>query len=257
MTRYKRQHLDLLRELIVSQLKMKNQSSLFGFAWSFLNPLIMLLVIFTVFSFRIGQNVDHYAVYLLIGLVQYTNLSNSTTAAMHSLDTMSQVAKEAIFPKELLVVSTVLARVVEFIVSFVVALVIAGASGVSITPAVLLLPFVILLQVVVVLWISLFLAWLYPVILDIDHIYQVVLRVLFFITPIFYTLDFLQHNELAMTIVTLNPLTHLISFSRTLILEGEVFPIPAFLLYLLVNCVFLVISYRVFKRRESTSLEML
>ena len=77
---YSKKHINLLRELIISQYKLKDQSKFLGFIWSFLNPLIMLSVIFMFFSLLMGHSIENYPVYLLIGIVQYTHFSNSTFA---------------------------------------------------------------------------------------------------------------------------------------------------------------------------------
>ena len=65
-----RQYFSLLREIAITRYKLRDQSTILGFAWSFLHPLIMLGLLFTLFSGRIGKGIDHYAIYLLIGLVQ-------------------------------------------------------------------------------------------------------------------------------------------------------------------------------------------
>ena len=93
-------------------------------------------------------------------------------------------------------------------------------------------------------------AGLYVFVRDVQHIYQVGLRILFFVTPIFYSISFLEENQLAHTIVMLNPLTHLIEFSRTLILEGVLFSLSHYLLVLLVNLLMVAFSLRVFRKLE-------
>ncbi|MGH7806574.1 MAG: hypothetical protein ACRENT_00605, partial [Thermodesulfobacteriota bacterium] len=48
----------------------------FGFLWGLLNPLVMLIILFSLFSTRLGKGIDHYSIYLLIGVIQYTHFSN-------------------------------------------------------------------------------------------------------------------------------------------------------------------------------------
>ena len=77
-----KKYLNLLRELAITRYKVKDQSTVLGFLWSFLHPLIMLVLLFVLFSGRLGKGIDHYAIYLLIGLVQFTHFSTSTNRAM-------------------------------------------------------------------------------------------------------------------------------------------------------------------------------
>ncbi|OGU29753.1 MAG: hypothetical protein A2057_07930 [Ignavibacteria bacterium GWA2_35_9] len=250
---YSKKHINLLRELIVSQYKLKDQSKFLGFIWSFLNPLIMLSVIFMFFSLLMGHSIENYPVYLLIGIVQYTHFSNSTFASMRILYNMKQLTTETIFPKELLVISSIISNVIEFAISLLITVLVAFVSGVHFTWDILYLPLIFILQLMLVSWISLFLSWFYLYVKDIDHIYQVFLRVLFFITPIFYDLSSL--GETAKIIALLNPLTHLISFSRIAIIQGGEFPLTSFAILFLVNSILIYFSLILFKKFEPTFAE--
>ncbi len=249
MRLYSRKHLNLLREITLSQFKLKDQSTMFGFVWSFLNPLLMLTVLFIFFSARMGEAIEHYTVYLLVGIVHYTHFSNSTTGSMHVLLSMRHLTGNTVFPKELLVVGSVLASSIEFVISLVLVVMIALLSGVELTRFVVMLPLVIALQVMLVLWASLLLSCLYVFVRDINHIYQVFLRILFFVTPIFYDLPFVGQG-IAERVVLLNPMTHLMGFSRSLVIGGRPFSGGLFLFLLLANTSLLVVSIVVFRRLE-------
>src|SRR5262245_45209309 len=133
MKLYDRRYLSLLREFAVTRYKLKDQSTFLGFAWSFLNPLIMLGLLFTLFSARLSKGIDHYAIFLLIGLVQYNHFSSSTNRSMHVLLAMKSLTADAIFPKELLVIGSVIADIVELVVAMIVCVAIARISGVELS----------------------------------------------------------------------------------------------------------------------------
>ena len=250
---YSKKHLNLLRELVISQYKLKDQSKFLGFIWSFLNPLVMLGVIFVFFSHQMGNNVDHYVIFLLIGIVHYNHFSNSTFSAMRILQNMKQLTSETIFPKEMLVISSIISNVVEFIISLIITVAAAYISGVHLSSTIFLLPFVFILQLMLVTWISLFLSCVYLYVKDIDHIYQVFLRVLFFICPIFYELSYL--GSVAKTIAMLNPLTYLMGFSRSLIIKGEIFSFNTWGILFLLNALLIYLAFNLFKKFEPTFAE--
>src|SRR3990172_9319508 len=108
-------YLNLLRELTFAQFKLKDQSTFFGFMWSFLNPLIMLAVLFVFFRIRIGEGIEHYGIYLLIGIIQYTHFANSTSASMRVLHSVKGLTCNTIFPKEILIMGSVISNTIEFI----------------------------------------------------------------------------------------------------------------------------------------------
>ncbi len=246
---YDNKHLNLLREITLSRFKLKDQSTFFGFMWSFLNPLLMLVVLFIFFSLAMGGKVEHYVVYLLIGIIQYTHFSNSTFDSMRILSNMKQLTRETVFPKELLVFGSILANAREFVLSLLIGLLVAYVSGVNFSWTVFMLPFVLVLQLMLVVWVSLLLSCVYLYIKDIDHIYQVFLRVLFFTTPIFYDLSYLG-DGIAKDIALINPLTHLITFSRTIIIEGRPFSLNSMFILFLINAFLIYFAYKIFKKLE-------
>lgn len=251
---YNSKHLNLLREIVISQFKLRDQSTFLGIVWSFLNPLLMLVALLIFFSFRIGDSIEHYGVYLLFGIIQYTHFSNSTFASMRILHNMKHLTSSTIFPKELLVIGSIISNAREFIITLLIGLVVAYILGVNFSWTVLLLPFVFVLQLMLVLWVSLILSCFYLYVKDIDHIYQVFLRVLFFITPIFYDLSYLG-DGIAKDIALMNPLTHLINFSRTIVIEGKPFSINLFYLLFLINTFLIYLAFKIFRECEPTFAE--
>ena len=256
MQQFDRKYFQLLREIAVARYKLKDQSNILGFAWNLLHPLIMLGLLFTLFSGRDGNQINHYAIYLLIGLVQYNHFSSSTNRSMHVLHAMKSLTADAVFPKELLVIGSAIADFVELIAAMLVCLVIAKLSGVELSWPVLALPLIFVFQLTLVLWVSLCLSCVYVFVRDLTYIYQAFIRLLLFATPIFYAPSFLE-NGLAQYVVWLNPLSHLVNFSRTLILHGEVVPLTQMILFFAINLVLLYGSVRLFRKFEPVFAEYL
>jgi ABC-type polysaccharide/polyol phosphate export systems, permease component len=244
-----RRYFTLLKEIAVTRYKLKDQNTMLGFAWSFLHPVIMLGLMFILFSARLGQGIDHYAIYLLIGLVQFSHFSSSTNRSMHVLISMRSLTSDAIFPKELLVIGSVIADVIELFAAMVVCVTFAKLSGVDLSWAVFALPYVFLLQLMLVLWVSLCLSCLYVFVRDMTYVYQAFTRLLLFATPIFYAPSFLEKGA-AQYIVWLNPLAHLVGFSRSVILDGQLFPLHQSILFFAINLVLLYGSIKMFRKYE-------
>jgi ABC-type polysaccharide/polyol phosphate export permease len=176
---------NLLREVAYSQHAVRDQNSILGLLWSFLNPLLMMAVLFAYFRMNAGRDVKHYAIFLLLGMVHYTHFSNSTSAAMNVLILTAQLTRHTILPKEVLVIGSVLATSVDFIVSMLVCVALAFLTGIPVSWAILGLPLIVLLQLLFVMWVSFLLSAARVFVKDLSHVYQVLLRLLFFSTPIF------------------------------------------------------------------------
>lgn len=244
----------LVREMTWSQYAVRDQNSVLGLVWSFLNPLLMMAVLFAYFRLNAGRDIRHYAVFLLLGMIHYTHFSNSTSAAMNVLTSMAQLTRNTILPKEVLVIGSVLATSVEFVASLVVCLGLAFLTGIPVSAALLVLPIIVILQLMFVMWVSFLLSAAHVFVRDLAHVYQVVLRLLFFATPIFYATTFLK-SPLAQRLVYLNPLAGLIELSRSSVIDGQMVPVRMFLLLAVVHGVALWVAFRWFKRREPSFAE--
>jgi ABC-type polysaccharide/polyol phosphate export permease/GT2 family glycosyltransferase len=251
----KRSQLELLREIASAQLKLRDESTVLGFLWSFLNPLLLLGMLYLIFRTRLGAGIVHYPVFLLIGIIHYTHFSKTTSTSMRSLHSMRGLATNVILPKEVLVFSSVLTGAYEFLISMVIALLIALLAGVAPSAALLALPVVLVIQLSLTLWIALVLSCLWVYVRDIDNVYAVALRLLFFATPIFYDLDFL--DPALRRLVLLNPLTHLIGASREIILFGRVPDEGIMIGFLLLNVLLTFAALVLFRRMEPSLIERL
>ena len=249
----RRRHLALVRQVATLQHRLLDQSTSLGYLWSFLHPVLLLGVLYVFFSQRVGDGVEHYGIFLLIGLVQFTHFSKSIASGMRILPRMRGIVVNVIFPKDVLVYSSLLKDLPEFVISMFATVAIAIVTGVPATWAVVALPMVIVLQLLMVLWISLFLSILYVFVRDLDHIYEVGTRILFFITPVIYSLEFLSPG--ARRIALLNPLTHLIGYSRLLILEGRLPAAGDLLGFLVLNLVMVYAAVLTFRLMEPALVE--
>jgi ABC-type polysaccharide/polyol phosphate export permease len=169
---------------------------------------------------------------------------------------MNALTKNAIFPKEILVIGSVLADTFEFVISMMICLIIASFTGIKPSISLFSLFIISVLQIMLVLGVSLFLSFAYVFIKDIGHIYRVFLRLLFFITPIFYDLSFLGEGA-AKYIALSNPLTHLINFSRTIIINGEQIPFSSLFTFFILSLSFIYFSFKLFKYFEPRFAEKL
>jgi ABC-type polysaccharide/polyol phosphate export permease len=245
---------NLVREVAYSQYAVRDQNSILGLLWSLLNPLLMVVLLFAFFRLNAGRDVKHYTVFLLLGMIHYTHFSNSTSAAMNILTTMTQLTRHTILPKEVLVIGSVLSTSVEFVALMLVSVVLAFLTGVPPSWAMLGLPLIILLQLLFVMWVSLLLAAARVFVKDLQHIYQILLRILFFATPIFYGTAFLK-NPLALQLVRYNPLAGLMGLSRRSVIEGQMLSPWVFLTLAAIHAVALWGAFRWFKRCEPSFAE--
>ena len=215
---------NITRELTVSAFKLRDQGTFLGFLWTLLQPLAMLSVLYWLFRNRVGESIDHFGLYLLIGIVLWTFFAMGTGKGLLSLVMRRDLISAVTFPHELIAVSAVLTVLFSSTLEFVVVLGFAIAVGAGISWTWLWLPVILATEAVLVIGCSLLFAPWYVYARDLDNIWNILLRLGFFLTPIFYLPEqFLSEGE--QRIYMLNPVTQIMTHARTVLLHHE---LPSF-----------------------------
>jgi homopolymeric O-antigen transport system permease protein len=222
------QYRELVRALVVRNLKMRYQRSFLGFAWALLNPLLTVIVLLLVFGTILRVQVDAYWAFLISGYFAWVFVVHTLSTSVTQVTSHSYMARSLAFPSEVLVVSGVLSRLVEFaaeMVLVVVALVLMRHHGVP--PAFLLLPVVILIQVLLTTGLALPLAAMGVFFEDVQHALPVGLTLLSFLTPVYYPASYVPESFRA--VWSLNPFVGLLELYHGVLYEGSVPSAGAFI----------------------------
>lgn len=239
---------ELIRILTVSDLKMKYQSSVLGFAWSLLNPLLMMLVLYVVFSNVFKANQDNFALYLLIGIVSWRFLANGTSSSMTAIVGKPSLVTKIYIPRQILVLSTVLSSFISSLLEFLVLGALLIAFGVKFSFNMALFPVVHLIYLVLVYGLSLALAALYVYYRDLNQIWEVLLQLGFFLSPVVYPLTTVP--EKYMSLYMLNPVTVIMQTYRESMLYAQTPSMVSIIFVLISALLILALGAAVFKRLE-------
>jgi len=248
---------ELIRNLIVRDLKVRYKSSVLGVAWSWLNPLLMMgvyTVLFTVFLRN--DSVPHYPVFLLCGLLPWNFFSDSVIQATGSIVNNAHLIKKVYFPTSILPVSVVLSNLVNFLVALPVFFALALISGVVPTRYVLFLPLPILIQVAFAIGIVLILSTLEVFYRDTHMLMDVGMQAWFFLTPVIYPMTSLpeQVTLLGVTfnpqlwLFRLNPMASIINTYQDVLYYGTLTTLDFLARTAVTALVVLVFGYWVFRR---------
>jgi len=181
----------LLSELVRTDFKLRYQGSVLGYAWSLLKPIMLFAIMYMVFIhfLRFGEGIPHFAVALLLGIVMWTFFTEATSQGMQSIVARGDILRKINFPKYIIVISSTVSALINFLLNLIVVLVFMLFDGVNFGWSALLFPFTILLLYIFSLSIAFFLAAFYVKYRDISHIWEVILQALFYATPIIYPLQ--------------------------------------------------------------------
>jgi lipopolysaccharide transport system permease protein len=214
----------LIQSLVARELKARYRGSVLGFFWSFINPLLLLLVYSFVFTVVLpGQHppeIQPYALFLFCGILPWTWFSSSLSEAANSLLAGGNLIKKVLFPAEILPIVAVLANMMHFFFGLPILLGFLVYFGTTITfVEVLWFPVVVAVQLLLTLGIGLILAALTVHFRDIKDILSNLLTFWFFATPIIYPMH--MAPGVSKSLLNLNPFAHLaVSYQEILFYDG-------------------------------------
>ena len=209
---------DLIRELVGRDLKLQYKRSALGIVWSFITPLMQLVVYYFIFRLALSFDIPNYAAFVFSGMLVWTWFQMSLFRGAIAITDNRELIRQPGFPVAILPIVAVTTNLIHFLLSLPILLIfISGAKWLH--PAILLLPVLILLQFLITLSLTYLVASLNVTFRDTQHILGVLLNLFFYLTPIFYSTDLIPAQYLS--IYALNPITQLIQAYRTVLLHGE------------------------------------
>jgi ABC-type polysaccharide/polyol phosphate export permease len=249
----------LIQSLVARELKARYRGSLLGFFWSFVNPLLLLLIYTFVFTVAMpgarSAGVEPYGVFLFCGILPWTWFSSALLEASGVLIAGANLIKKVVFPAEVLPIVTVLAGLVHFALGLPI---LAGFLAYYRTPIAPLdlawVPLIVLIQLVLTMGLALLVSALTVHFRDVRDLLQNLLVVWFFATPIIYPLW--NAPERWRRVLELNPFTHIaVAYQETLFRPGPFTAWPRLLAVGAVSVLILAFGYFVFDRLRDTLAE--
>lgn len=249
MTRYKY----LLWDLVSKDVKTKYRRSVLGVLWSVLNPLLMMLVLTTIFKYVLRVQVEgEYALFYLVGYIVFNFISESTNFSLTSVLFAAALIKKVYVPKYIFPLEKCLYSLVNFLfstIAFVLVFVIFTILGrVSPHPAMLFFPLPVVYLFIFSLGLSLILSALNVFFRDIGHIYGVFLTVWMYASPVIYPPEALP--DALSRIMHFNPLYHYINYFRNILIYGTVPSLADNVICLSFSVLFLLIGILVFRKSQ-------
>jgi lipopolysaccharide transport system permease protein len=241
---------ELLYALTVREVRARYRQSLLGVSWAIAQPLALMFVFTVVFGgfARVGSDGLPYPIFSYSAMVPWTFLSNALTTATIGLVSQRSIVTKTYFPREIIVMSQVGARFVDFLAGFLVYGLLMVSFQIRPTPWLLLLPGLILLQVVLILAASLLTSALHVRFRDLAPVVTLGLQLWLYLTPVPYPLERVPEQWRAL--YALNPMVGLVEAYRSVLAHGRAPDWSLLAISALVSTLALVVAYTYFKRAE-------
>lgn len=218
----------LLNQLVNRDIKVKYRNSILGIFWSFLEPLLTMLIMTIIFSFIFKRDIPNFPVYYLIGRVAYQLFATGTSGAMKSIIGNANIIKSVYVPKYLYALSTVLSSFVIFLMSLIILVAVMIATHVQFTILMIFASLPIIILLLLTIGVGLILATATVFFRDIEHLYGVFTLLLMYASALFYPASIIPQQY--QIILAINPLYAIIECLRSVLLDGVLYN-PSTLLF--------------------------
>jgi ABC-type polysaccharide/polyol phosphate export permease len=239
-------HANLIYELVHRDLTIRYKRSFFGFFWTMLHPLLLMLIFTAVFSRLFKSQTPHYETYFLSAYVAWNFFAQTTTNAMLGISWNGPLMKRIRVPRSIFTLSATLSGLVNVALSLVVLLIIMLIVHAPLRPSLVVLPASLVILGIFTFGISLGLTAVTVFFADVREMYQAGLPALLYLTPAIYPISIVP--ERFRWFVQLNPMTFFVEIVRDPIYNGHIPPLRMFGLATVFAFAALIGGWMVFRR---------
>ncbi|MBC2581574.1 ABC transporter permease [Clostridium sp. DJ247] len=239
---------EMLNNLVRKDLRTRYKGSVLGFLWTFVNPLLQLVVYTIVFSTVMRMNIEKYPMFLFVALLPWIFFANSIQFSAGIIISNKDLVKKIYFPREVLPIALVNSGLMNLLFGFMIVFPALLISRIHLTYALIALPLVILVEYILTLAFSMLFSCLNVYFRDLEHILGIFIMAWFYLTPIVFPVEMVPKKYL--NFFFLNPMTVIINSFRDILYYGKLPDIKALLITLITGLLMLIFSYSIFKKLQ-------
>lgn len=235
----------MIFSLVKRDLRGRYKGSVFGFLWTFLNPLLQLVVYTFVFSFLLKSEIENYYLFLFVALIPWLFFSTAITGGSGSVLHQSGMVTKIYFPREVLPISHVTSAFINMLYSFIVVFIVIIIARVPVSPVALLyLPIVMIVEYFLALGITMLVSAITVYFRDLEFILSIFMMAWQYLTPVMYSVDIVPEN--LMKIFMLNPMTPITIAYRDILYYAKAPDLSTLLLAVGMSAAFMLIGFWAF-----------
>ena len=239
----------MIFSLVKKDLRGRYKGSVLGFMWTFISPLLQLIIYTLVFQHFLKSGIDRYYLHLFVALIPWIFFSSSITVGAASIISQKDLVKKIYFPRMVIPISYVTSCFVNMLLCFIVifAVIIVTGAGINFI-AVLTLPVIMIVEYIFALGMAMLASAVTVYFRDLEHILGIVSMAWMYLTPVVYPKSMIP--EKYVPIFDLNPMTHIINCYRTVLYEKKIPDLSTLLLAASLGVFFLIFGAVVFNKLQ-------
>ena len=246
---------EMLSNLVKKDLRTRYKGSVLGFLWTFLNPLLQLLVYTMVFSIIMRTNIPQYYIHLFVALVPWLFFASALTSSASSIIGSKDLIKKIYFPRLIIPMAVVNGAFMNMVFSMLVVFAAVIFSGIGISKYILFLPIIMVLEYLLALGIALIVSALNVYFRDLEHILGILTMAWMYATPVVYSIDMVPGN--LRNLFNLNPMTPIILAFRSILYYKTMPDLSHMGMIFVWSIGFIVVGYLIFQKLQKNFAEEL
>lgn len=246
---------EMIFNLVRKDLRTRYKGSILGFLWTFVNPLLQLVIYTIVFSIILRVDVDKFHIYLFVALVPWIFFTSSIQGGATSIIFNADLIKKIYFPRLVLPISVVSAAFMNMVFSMLIVFAALIISGIGISWHVVYLPVIMILEYFFALGMAFIFSALNVYFRDLEHILGIITMAWFYLTPIVYTIDMVPQQYLGL--FYLNPMTSMVQAYRDILYYHQVPQFATLGSIAVFAVIFMVVGYVLFQKLQKHFVEEL
>lgn len=247
---------EMIHSLVRRDLTGKYKNSVLGFLWTFVDPLLQLMVYTFVFTYILPMGIENFYIHLFVALIPWTFFSACLTGGAAAIINQQDMVKKIYFPREVLPIAYVTGQFVNMALSFVVVFAVLLLSGVGINlKAILWLPIIMIIEYILGMGITLFTSAITVYLRDMQQILGVLSMALMYASPVIYSIDMVP--SWLYKYYMLNPMSSIIVAYRDILYFKKIPEVETLLIAFMLSLVVLLIGYLTFSKLKRRFVEEL
>ncbi|TQR43699.1 ABC transporter permease [Paenibacillus popilliae] len=238
----------MLKSMVLTDLRTRYKGSVLGFLWTFLNPLLLLVIYSVVFSIIMRMNIENYPMFLFVAMLPWTYFQSAIMSSSGIIIRNGSLVKKIFFPREILPISTVLGAAINYLFGIVILIPSLIFFGISIKWTISLFPIILIIQTILTLGISYIVSALTVFFRDLEHIIGIIFTAAFYITPIIYPVT--MAPEKFQKWFYLNPMTTIVESYRDILFYGKIPSLSNLSVSLITAVIFLLLGQYLFSKMQ-------
>lgn len=241
---------ELLKSNIRKDIRGRYKASVLGVLWSFINPLLTVLVYAIVFPYLMRSTAENYIVYLVTGIIPWTFFQTVLNQCLTCIKSNAGIIKKVYFPRVILPISAMCSGIINFFISCLIILVFCVVWNVGISWHIILVPLIALIEGLFALGLGMALGAMDAYLQDLEYIVNFITQLLFYGTPIVYELSQFSSQSVLSFLIRLNPMTTIMNSYRDVFLYHQIPDLGALAIVGVFTIVVVLIGYVIFTKLE-------